>query len=89
MAQSQLNETHPTRQLRRALEEALLNGQVNKWQVRVVESSCLDICPVGSISVRLVGAENSEEPVLTWTIQPETDLDELLDTLKKYLPRLA
>jgi predicted metal-binding protein len=80
---------HPTKKLRIALENALLNGQSTKWQVRVIESSCLDICPVGEISVRLVGAESSESKVLTWTVSPQTDVEELLETLKKYLPRLA
>ncbi|MBM3381703.1 MAG: hypothetical protein FJY29_04600 [Betaproteobacteria bacterium] len=83
------NEEHPTKKLRVALENSLLNGQKEKWQVRIVESSCLDICPVGAISVRLVGAETSENKVLTWTVAPETDVEELLEALKNYLPRLA
>jgi hypothetical protein len=82
-------EEHPTKKLRIALENALLNGQSQKWQVRVVESSCLDVCPVGEISVRLVGAESADAKVLTWTVSPETDVEELLETLKNYLPRLA
>jgi len=70
-------------QLKRLLEDDLLAGQ--GWQVRVVESGCLDVCPVGAVTVRLVGAEKSEHKTLTWTWQPAHDAEDLLAELRKYL----
>jgi hypothetical protein len=71
--------------VKKRLEDELLGGQ--GWQVRVVETGCLDVCPVGAITVRLVGAENSDHKVLTWTHDPDTDPAALLTELKKYLVR--
>lgn len=76
---------NPTQLLRKKLELAFQGGLHSQWQVRFVESSCLDICPVGAISVRLVGAENSESKTLTWTVDPEKSLEELIETLKEHL----
>lgn len=70
-------------QLKRLLEDGLLAGQ--GWEVRVVESGCLDVCPVGAVTVRLVGAENSAHKTLTWTWQPAQDAEDLLAELRKYL----
>jgi len=80
-------DNHPTHLLKQHIENAFLNGQSPAWQLRVVESSCLDICPVGAISVRLVGAENSEARVLTWTCDPRADGQEIVDILKQHIPR--
>lgn len=71
--------------LKRRLEDELLNGQ--GWQVRVVETGCLDVCPVGAITIRLVGAENSEHKSLTWTCDPDNEVEALTTELKKYLVR--
>lgn len=70
--------------LKKTLENELLSGQGQKWQVRIVESGCLDVCPVGAVSVRLVGAEDGEK-TLTWTCDPHQDVQELVAELKKYL----
>ncbi len=70
-------------ELKRRLEDELLSGQ--GWQVRIVESGCLDVCPVGGITVRLVGAENSEHKTLTWTCEPTTGLEDLIGELKKFI----
>ena len=83
------SEDHPTQLLRKKLELAFQGNLHSSWQVRFVESSCLDICPVGSISVRLVGAENSESKTLTWTVDPEKSLDEIIATLKDYIIQIS
>ncbi|MFZ9519612.1 MAG: hypothetical protein ACO3A4_03965 [Silvanigrellaceae bacterium] len=66
------------------LEAELLNGREG-WLVRVVESGCLDVCPVGEVSVRLVGAENNEHKSLTWTINPKAEIGDLVATIQKHL----
>lgn len=71
--------------LRTQLENELLSGNGHSWQVRIVESGCLDVCPVGAVSVRLVGAEQSEHKCLTWTCEPKSDVAELLTEIKKHL----
>lgn len=73
--------------VRKAVEDELLSIPGESWQVRVVESSCLEVCPVGAISVRLVGAEGIDFKSLTWSIEPDADVKELIDELKKYLTR--
>ncbi|NBW80596.1 (2Fe-2S) ferredoxin domain-containing protein [bacterium] len=72
--------------VKKNLESELLNGR-DGWQVRVVESGCLDICPVGAISVRLVGAENTESKTLTWTIDPKSDAGALATEIQQFLRR--
>lgn len=78
---------HPAKRVRQALELAFLNGQKPPWNVRIVESGCLDICPVGKISVRLVGAEGQEYKTLTWTLSPEQDINDLIEQLRELLSR--
>lgn len=72
-------------ELKMYLESQLLSRPGETFQVRVVESSCLDVCPVGAVSVRLVGAEGSAEKTLTWTCHPTDDAEELLQHLKGFL----
>ena len=81
--------SNPSRQLKNEIEKSLLDGQKPGWLVRVVESSCLDVCPVGAISVRLVGAEGVQNRVLTWTVKPEQDTERIIEELKKHLQRTA
>lgn len=69
------------------LENALLSSHDGSWLVRIVESGCLDVCPVGALSVRLVGADCGEDKTLTWTCDPQTDSDELISQLKQFLSR--
>ncbi|MEY4065291.1 MAG: hypothetical protein RIR26_1499 [Pseudomonadota bacterium] len=83
------SEEHPTQLLRKKLELAFQGGLQNSWQVRFVESSCLDLCPVGAITVRLVGAENSESKTLTWTLDPEKSLDDMITTLKDHIIQVS
>ena len=80
---------HLSATLRKTLENAFLNGQNPAWNVRIVESGCLDICPVGAISVRLVGAENSEHKTLTWTVSSDQNIHELIQLLSKHLIRAS
>jgi predicted metal-binding protein len=69
------------------LEEQLLNEPEQSWSVRVVESSCLDVCPRGAVSVRLVGAKNSEHSSLTWTVASQHQLEQLLSLIKTHIER--
>lgn len=72
-------------QLKMYLESQLLSQPGETFQVRIVESSCLDVCPVGAVSVRLVGAEGTGEKTMTWTCHPVDDADDLLRQLKAFL----
>jgi|1048.fasta_scaffold47788_2 predicted metal-binding protein len=72
--------------VKKILETELLNGR-DGWLVRVVESGCLDVCPVGEMSVRLVGAENTEHKTLTWTIDPKSDAGLLVAEIQNFLKR--
>lgn len=84
-----ISKENPSTLLKQAIEAALLNGERPAWNVRVVESGCLDVCPVGAVSVRLVGAETGEHKVLTWTVSPENDLKQLLEELRGHLKRVS
>lgn len=74
-------------EIKHFLEEELLNNPSQTWSVRVVESSCLDVCPRGAVSVRLVGAKNAEHSCLTWTVSTKNQLEELLELIKKHVDR--
>lgn len=72
-------------EMKHFLEDQLLNDPAQVWSVRVVESSCLDVCPRGAVSVRLVGAQNADQANLTWSISSKAQLAELLESLKSHL----
>jgi len=54
---NELQRDRTSLEIKQFLEEQLLNDPSQSWSVRVVESSCLDVCPRGAVSVRLVGAK--------------------------------
>jgi len=74
-------------EIKQFLEEQLLNDPKQSWSVRIVESSCLDVCPRGAVSVRLVDAKNSEHSCLTWTVATKKQLEHLLELLKTHLAK--
>lgn len=74
-------------EIKQFLESKLLNEPGQIWSVRVVESSCLDVCPRGAVSVRLVDAKNSEHSSLTWTVASQQELEQLLEQIKAHIVR--
>jgi len=84
---NELQQDRTSLEIKQFLEEQLLNDPSQSWSVRVVESSCLDVCPRGAVSVRLVGAKNSENSCLTWTVSTKNQLEQLLEQIKNHLNR--